>query len=83
MFSTNEFKAWAKKNVVLVEVDFPRRTQLAPELKKQNEELKRRFGISGFPTVLFLDGNEKVIGKSGYFPGGPAKWIDDASKKIK
>ena len=83
MFSTNEFKAWAKKNVVLVEIDFPRKTQLAPELKKQNDELKRRFGISGFPTVLFLDGNEKVLGKSGYRPGGPAPWLKDAANLIK
>jgi protein disulfide-isomerase len=83
VFSTDTFKAWAKKNVILVEVDSPRRTQLPDDLKKQNEELKRKFSIRGFPTILFLDGNEKVIGKSGYRPGGPKKWIEDAAKQIK
>ena len=58
-------------------------TQLPPELKKQNEDLKRKFQIRGFPTVLFLDANEKQIGRSGYKPGGPEKWIEDASKQIK
>lgn len=83
MFSTPQFKDWAKKNVILVEVDFPRKTQLPDKVKKQNDELKRRFSISGFPTVLFLDAQEKVIGRSGYRPGGPAPWLKDANKQIK
>ncbi len=84
MFSTQEFKDWAKKNVILVEVDFPRKTQLPDKVKKQNDELKRRFSISGFPTVLFLDAQEKVIGKSvGYGGGGAESWLKDASKQIK
>ena len=83
MFSTESFKAWAKKNVILVEIDFPKRTKLPEKLAKQNEKLKNQFGISGFPTVLFLDANEKRLGKSGYRPGGPAPWIKDATKQIK
>jgi protein disulfide-isomerase len=83
VFSTDKFKAWAKKNVILVEVDFPRKTQLPDALKQQNEALKSKFSIRGFPTILFLDANEKVIEKSGYFPGGPDHWIEDATKKIK
>ncbi len=83
MFSTQQFKDWAKKNVILVEVDFPRKTQLPDELKKQNDELKRRFNISGFPTILFLDAQEKKLGKSGYRPGGVEPWLKDASGQIK
>lgn len=83
MFSTPVFLAWAKKNVILVEIDSPRKTQLEPQLKAQNEELKRKFQIRGFPTVLFLDANEKQVGRSGYKPGGPEKWIEDASNQIK
>ncbi len=83
MFSTEQFKAWAKKNVILVEIDFPRNTKLPKELAKQNEMLKNKFGISGFPTVLFLDANEKKLGRSGYMPGGPESWIKDASRQIK
>ena len=83
MFSTEQFKAWAKKNVILVEVDFPRKTQLPDKLKQQNEALKTKFQIRGFPTILFLDANEKVIGKSGYRPGGPDPWLKDAADQIK
>lgn len=83
MFSTAKFKQWAKKNVILVEVDFPRRTQLPEELKKQNDGLKSRFNITGYPTVLFLDGKERVIGRSGYRPGGVDPWLEDADKQIR
>ena len=83
MFSTPTFLTWAKKNVILVSIDSPRKTQLPVELKKQNDMLKQKFQIRGFPTVLFLDANEKQVGKSGYKPGGPEKWIEDAAKQIK
>lgn len=83
MFSTDEFKKWAKKNVILVEVDFPHQTQLPDDVKKQNEALKTKFQIRGFPTILFLDANEKVIYRSGYKKGGPDAWTKDAERGIK
>ena len=84
MFSTEQFKAWAKKNVILVEVDFPKKTKLPDALAKQNETLKSKFGITGFPTVLFLDSSEKKLGRSGYKRDGtPESWIKDAERQIK
>jgi protein disulfide-isomerase len=85
VFSTDTFKKWAKKNVILVEVDSPRRTKLPDDVQKQNEELARKFQVRGRPTILFLDASEKVIGKKvGYRAGsGPDAWIEDASNQIK
>ena len=83
MFSTPVFEKWAKKNVILVSIDSPRKTELPPELKSQNEALKSKYQIRGFPTILFIDGNEKKIGQYGYKPGGPEKWIEEAEKKMK
>ena len=37
------FIEWAKKNVVLLELDYPRRKQLSPELQQQNGELQSVF----------------------------------------
>ena len=42
VFNTNVFKQWADKNVVLVELDFPRRTKLDPQLQKQNQQLQQQ-----------------------------------------
>ena len=45
------FVEWAKKNVILLELDYPRRKQLSPELSQQNNELQQVFQVQGFPTV--------------------------------
>src|ERR1041384_4506447 len=36
VFAKEEFIKWAKENVVLLELDFPRMKQLPPELVQQN-----------------------------------------------
>lgn len=82
VLKTAEFKKWATENVVLVELDYPRRTPQAPELKNQNNELQQAFGIQGFPTIYFTsaeskDGkvNFKGLGQTGYVAGGPTAWL--------
>lgn len=84
VFDTPEFNKWAKKNVILLEVDFPRRTQLDPALKKQNNALQKAFGVRGYPTIwAFKPGEGKdpkkdlvPLGKTGYIRGGAQNWIN-------
>src|SRR6188508_993576 len=73
VLKTPEFQKWANENVILVELDYPRRTAQTPEVKNQNAELQQAFGIQGFPTVYFTsaetkDGrvNFKGLGQTGY-----------------
>ena len=88
VFSTPEFAKWAKKNVILLTVDFPKRTKLSPELQKQNNALQRAFGVRGYPTIwLFKPGkgqNPKKdinpLGKTGYVRGGFKKWVASIEK---
>lgn len=51
VFAKPDFVNWANKNVVLLELDFPRRKQLEPELAKQNSDLQQIFKVQGFPTI--------------------------------
>jgi protein disulfide-isomerase len=84
VFDTAEFKEYAKKNLVLVEVDFPSKKKLSPELKKANDALKNKYGASGFPTIVVLNSEGKQVWKQvGYMNGGPTAWIAklDAAKK--
>ena len=83
VFETNEFKQWAGSNVVLLELDFPRRTAQSPAIKKQNEELAQKFGVSGYPTIIFATSAGKVLGQYGYDEGGPANWTRKASGYLK
>src|SRR5438046_2042050 len=76
VFSTPEFGEYAKKNLVLVVVDFPTPKVPQPaELKKANQALQEKYGIEGYPTIIVLDGNGKQVGKLGYAPGGPKAFI--------
>lgn len=82
VLKTAEFAAWAKENVVLVELDYPRKTPQTPDIKKQNEELQQVFAIQGFPTVHFANVttvagkvNFESLGSTGYVAGGPTAWL--------
>jgi thioredoxin-related protein len=51
VFSKPEFQKWANDNVVLLELDFPRRKELPAELIQQNQSLQQFFQVTGFPTI--------------------------------
>ena len=57
VFDTELFQTWAKKNVVLFELDYPRRSAQPEELKKQNRELQQTFRqfVRGYPTILVFE----------------------------
>lgn len=84
VFDTPEFKEWAKKNVVLLELDYPRKKRLPDQVEAQNETLQRMYGklVGGFPTILLLEPNGKPFGRFGYQPGGPAGWTGAVDKAI-
>ncbi len=83
VFDTKEFKEWASKNVVLLEVDFPRSKKQSPALKAQNRKLLDKYGVRGFPTIVFVDSSGKELGRYGYDRGGPSVWIKKAEKFLK
>jgi thioredoxin-related protein len=75
VFSNPQFQEYAAKNLVLVELDFPRFKQQSEAVKKQNEQLAGKYRIEGFPTVIVLNAGGKVVGELGYMPGGPDAFI--------
>src|SRR5215471_11565842 len=76
VFDTQEFKDYAAKNLVLVEVDFPQKKKLTEEQKKANDELQKKYSIQGYPTIIMLDGDGKKVGELGYGRGGPKPFIE-------
>lgn len=90
VLKTPEFSKWAKENVVLVELDYPRRTPQSDAIKLQNNGLQQAFGIQGFPTVYFATATVKSgkpnftgIGNTGYVAGGPKAWLEVADGILK
>jgi protein disulfide-isomerase len=80
VFSQNEFIEYAKKNLVLVEVDFPRKKQLSAAQKQANDALAKKYNIQGYPTIIVLNGDGKKVGELGYQPGGPKPFIAELDK---
>jgi thioredoxin-related protein len=81
VLSTPGFKEYAAKNLVLVEVDFPNKKQLAAELKKANAGLKDKYKVDGFPTFVVLNAEGKEVGRQvGYSEGGPKAFIAKLQK---
>lgn len=71
LFDTSEFVAFADEALILLEVDFPSRKPIDPDLAAANRELAEKFGVEGFPTLLILDGKGNELGRHvGYFKGG-------------
>jgi protein disulfide-isomerase len=75
IFSKPEFKDYARKNLVLLELDFPRRKELSAEMMEQNQRLAIKHRIQGFPTIVVLDSSGKELAQLGYMQGGPAAFI--------
>jgi thioredoxin-related protein len=80
VFSTPQFKDYASKNLVLMEADFPRGKPQPAGVRRQNEELAMRYQVIGFPTIVVLNGEGKVVGELGYTPGGPSAFIAELEK---
>ena len=92
VFDTKEFKEYAVKNLVLLEVDFPGpMIRQSPELIKQNKELDVQYKVEGaLPTVVILGSDGKEIGRFGGEEGaeklgqivesGPAAFIAELEK---
>jgi protein disulfide-isomerase len=64
VFAKPEFKQWANENVVLLELDFPRRKKLPADIAQQNNELKAFFKPRGYPTIWIFTMNMNEESKS-------------------
>ncbi len=80
VFSKPEFQEYADKNLILMEVDFPRGKEQSQDVRMQNQNLAMQYNIEGFPTIIVLNGEGKKVGELGYMPGGPSAFISELEK---
>ena len=84
ILSKPAFKEYANKNLVLVEIDFPRGKPQSSDVRKQNQELAQQYEVQGFPTIVLLNGNGRTVWRyDGYFPDGPDAFIAELEKAKK
>jgi len=77
VFQQKAFKDYADESLVLVMLDFPRNIEQSAETQAYNRNLAQKYGIQGFPTILIFDSQGKMVGQTGYLPGGPEKYVEN------
>jgi len=83
VFAKEAFLKDATNRYELVFVDSPRdKTRLSEKAKKRNPELVKKYAIRGYPTVLVLDAQGGVLGKTGYQRGGGEKYLRHLEKLV-
>jgi len=84
VLTSEEFSKFAKDNLVLVEVDFPRSKPQSADQKKANKELAKQYEVKGYPTVIVFDSQGKQLSKKvGYDKSVTAKDYVADLKKLK
>jgi protein disulfide-isomerase len=76
VFSQEAFKKFAAENLILMEADFPQKTEQSAELKKQNAELEKRYFSDGYPSIFLLDAEGNKLSEDlGEHKGGAKEFI--------
>ncbi|MEK6154736.1 thioredoxin family protein [Flavobacteriaceae bacterium 3-367] len=86
IWQSEAFKAYASQHYILYNADFPRKkTNKLPEEKiNANKQLAERYNPKGhFPLVLVLNGQEEVLGKTGYEKVSPDAYLSLLNSFIK
>lgn len=76
VFDTKEFATDSGDKYIFVKVDFPQKNSFSAAINEQNNHLKNKYSISGYPTVIIIDSAEQEIGITGYRAGGPKKYSE-------
>ena len=82
VFKKSEFRSWAKKNVILLELDYPKGKRLSPKLRQQNSELARRYKVSGYPTLMMLDSEGETLFRPRASIRGAKNWVDQVRTAV-
>jgi len=83
VFLRPEFEGYAKSNLVLLEIDFPKRKPLPAAVQQHNQKLAEQFQVRAYPTLIVLDAQGTKLGRISYGTGGPKLFIAEVEKLIR
>lgn len=83
VFASEYFKEYAKSNLELLVLDFPRSTELSEAQIQHNRTLADSFHVNSFPTIIILNANGKEKGRISYFGELAEKFIERYEEKMK
>ena len=75
VFDRFEFACYAAANLIMVEVDFPRRKRISTDQLNANYALASKYSVKGYPTVILLNSDGVTLGECSYIEGGPEPFV--------
>lgn len=83
VFLKPDFAGYAKSNLVLVEIDFPKRKRLPAESQAANRRLAQQFQVQGYPTLILLAADGTRLGNVNYANGGTRTFLSEVEKILR
>ncbi len=83
VFSKAEFNDYAKDNLILLKLDFPRNIAQSAEIKSQNQRLQSKFSVRGYPTIVLINAKETELARLGYQQGGAQNYVNHLKELLK
>ncbi len=83
VFASPDFAKDVGNDFIFAEIDFPMNKPLPPEEQQVNNNLKQKYGVTGYPTVIILDANGNFIAETGYRPGGGKTYAEYLKQLLK
>ncbi|HEY5227434.1 MAG TPA: thioredoxin family protein [Opitutaceae bacterium] len=76
VFANQDFAVYTHAKYVIVKLDFPKNLPQPDSVRDANADMRRRFGVKGFPSVVIMDENSRVLTRvEGYQGGGSDAFI--------
>ncbi len=77
VFAHDTFKTAIVADYVLCALDFPRGDEAKAKVPNaaRNEELREKFGVNGFPSILLMTADGELYARTGYEAGGPEAYL--------
>lgn len=82
IYKTPVFEDYARRSLVLVNLDFPKMKQLPDDLGLQNKFVAETFGVDQFPYVIVMDNYATPLGALGYTGGTPDSFVSLVKQTI-
>jgi thioredoxin-related protein len=82
VFEHEAFLNPVQKKFILLKLDYPNgeEAKAAVPSPERNEELKAKYKIGGFPTILLMTAEGEVFGQTGYQDMTPEEYVLDLGK---
>lgn len=85
VFQYDAFLDAAREDYVLLALDFPRDAEvkaLVPN-PERNAELRDKYEITGYPTILLMNVEGDVLARMGYQAGGPEAYVESMTAQAR